>query len=154
MDTQLGIARMPPHEDPDDVWLAWANEYPTLRAVNLTCLELQDGSATFLLGDVPFPPNPNGAVNGGFVALAADQVMGVLAARAAPTGSVPVTAVLNLAFHAPAIPPLTMSAEVVPGGRFVSTIEVIVRRADGARCCTATGTMAVGSAQRRSSSRG
>jgi len=150
LDTKLGIARMPAHEDPDDVWLTWANEYPTLRAVNLTCVELRDRSASFLLDDAPFPPNPNGAVNGGIVALAADQAMGILAARTAPTGSVPVTAVLNVAFHAPALPPLTMTAEVVPGGRFVSTVEVIVRRADGARCSTATGTMAVGSPRRRS----
>jgi len=150
MDTKLGIARMPAHEDPHEVWLAWANAYPTLRAVNLTCVELKDRSAIFLLDDVPFPPNPNGAVNGGFVTLAADQAMGVLAARTAPTGSVPVTAVLNVSFHSPAQAPLTLEAEVVPGGRNVSTIEVVVRGADGSRCSSATGTMALGSPTRRS----
>jgi len=154
MDTKLGIATMPAHEDPHDVWLAWANAYPTLRAVNLTCVELADRTATFVLDDVPFPPNPNGAVNGGIVALAADQVMGVLAARTAPTGSVPVTAVLSVSFHAPALPPLSIVAEVVPGGRFVQTIEVVVRGADGSRCSSATGTMAVGSPTRRSSQGG
>jgi uncharacterized protein (TIGR00369 family) len=149
MDTKRGIATMPAHEDPHDAWLTWANAYPTLRAVNLTCVELQDRTGTFLLDDVPFPANPNGAVNGGIVALAADQVMGILAVRTAPTGSVPVTAVLSVSFHAPALPPLTMTAEVVPGGRFVSTVEVVVRAADGTRCSTATGTMAVGSPKRR-----
>jgi len=149
LDTKLGIATMPAREDPHDVWLDWANAYPTLRAINLVCVELDDRTATFVLDDVPFPPNPNGAVNGGVVALAADQVMGVLAARTAPTGSVPVTAVLSVSFHAPAQAPLTLRAEVVPGGRFVSTIDVVVQGADGARCSSATGTMAVGSPMRR-----
>jgi len=149
MDTKLGIEVMPAHEDPDDVWLGWANGYPTVRALNLTCTELAEQSATFSFDEVPFPPNPNGAVNGGMVALAADQVMGVLAARTAPTGSLPVTAVLNVQFHSPAYPPITFHAQVIPGGRFVQTVEVVAHDADGRRCSTATGTMAVGSPRRR-----
>jgi uncharacterized protein (TIGR00369 family) len=148
-DTTLAIATMPAHEDPHDAWMAWATAYPTLRAVNMRCVELGDRSGTFRIDEVPFPPNPNGAVNGGIVALAADQAMGILAARTAPTGSVPVTAVLSVSFHAPARLPLSLRAEVVPGGRNVSTVEVVVRGADGARCASATGTMAMGSPTRR-----
>jgi uncharacterized protein (TIGR00369 family) len=149
MDTKLGIETMPAHEDSDEVWRQWATDYPTVRAINMLCSELTDGSATFALDDAAFPLNPNGAVNGGMVALAADQVMGVLAARTAPPGSVPVTAVLNVQFHSPAYPPLTFDAWVIPGGRFVQAIEVVARDVSGRRCSTATGTMAVGSPNRR-----
>ena len=148
MDTKLGIAAMPAHEDSDESWVEWANEYPTLRAVNLRCVEITLASAICVLDDVPFPLNPNGAVNGGMVALAADQVMGIMAARAAPTGSFPVTAVLNLQFHSPAQPPVTLHARTLPGGRFVTTVEVVAERADGVRCATAIGTMAVPSKRR------
>lgn len=150
MDTKLGIAAMPTHEDADDTWREWAEAYPTIRALNMTCSRVESRSAVFVLDDAPYPPNPNGAVNGGMIALAADQVMGVLAARVAPTGSVPVTAVLNVAFHAPALPPVTLVAQAIPGGRFIQTIEVVAHGADGRRCSTATGTMAVGSSGRRS----
>jgi acyl-coenzyme A thioesterase PaaI-like protein len=149
MDTKLGIAAMPAHEDADETWRRWANAYPTVKAINMLCADLSRGAATFVLDDVPFPPNPNGALNGGIVALATDQVMGVLAARVAPTGSVPVTAVLNVQFHAPAHTPVTLLAQAIPGGRFVQTIEVVARGADGRRCATATGTMAMGSPDRR-----
>lgn len=150
MDTKLGIAAMPAHEDADETWREWADAYPTMRALNLTCCRVDGRTAVFELDQVPFPPNPNGAVNGGIIALAADQVMGVLAARVSPTGSVPVTAVLNVAFHAPAFPPVTLVAQAIPGGRFIQTIEVVAHGADGRRCSTATGTMAVGSSGRRS----
>jgi len=150
MDTKLGIARMPAHEDTNEVWREWACSYPTVRALNLICAEVGARRATFVLDDVPFPPNPNGAVNGGMIALAADQVVGVLSARVAPTGSVPVTAVLTVVFHAPAYAPITMEAHAIPGGRFVQSVEVVARGADGRRCSTVTGTMAVGSPNRRS----
>lgn len=150
MDTKLGIAAMPKHEDADELWRDWATSYPTLQALKLTCIEVGARSAAFALDDVPFPPNPNGAVNGGIIALAADQVIGVLSARVSPTGSVPVTAVLSVVFHAPAYAPLTLVAQAIPGGRYVQTVEVVARGADGRRCSTVTGTMAVGSANRRS----
>jgi uncharacterized protein (TIGR00369 family) len=149
MDTKLGIAAMPAHEDDDDAWRAWADGYPTVRAINMNCTEVRQGSATFVLCDPPFPPNPNGAVNGGILALAADQIMGVLAARVAPTGSVPATAALSVQYHSPAYPPLAIAATAVPGGRFVQAIEVVVRDGEGRRCATAMGTMAVGPGTRR-----
>lgn len=149
MDTKLSISAMPEREDADDVWLQWATNYPTVLVVNMTCTDISLQSATFIFDDVPFPENPNGAVNGGMVALAADQVMGILAARVAPTGSMPVTAVLNVQFHSPAYPPIKFLAQVLPGGRYVQTIEVVAYDSEGRRCSTAMGTMAVGSANKR-----
>ena len=148
MDTKVGIAGMPAHEDSDQAWQAWADGYPTMRAVNLRCTGVGALAATFILDEVPYPPNPNGAVNGGVLALAADQAMGVLSARVSPTGSVPVTAALAVQFHSPAYPPLTLRAQAIPGGRVVRAIEVIVHDAEGRRCSTASGTMAVGPVRR------
>lgn len=144
MDTQGSIAAMPAHEDPNTAWVDWVNSYPTFLASGLRCLEMGEGEARFGLDETLFPLNPNGAVNGGVVALAADQVMGALAARVTPTGAVPVTATLQVQYHAPAFPLLTLDAVALGGGRVIQAIEVIVRNADGRRCCTATGTMAVG----------
>lgn len=150
MDTKLGIAAMPAHEDSDETWREWADAYTTVRALNMQCTDVGERTAIFVLDDVPFPANPNGAVNGGMIALAADQVLGVVSARVAPTGSMPATAVLSMVFHSPAFAPVTLTAEAVPGGRFIQTVEVVAVGADGRRCCTVTGTMAIGSPTRRS----
>lgn len=150
MDTSTAMATMPAHEDADDDWRAWADSYTTVRALNMQCTEMGERTATFVLDNVPFPANPNGAVNGGMIALAADQVLGVVSARVAPTGSMPATAVLSVVFHSPAFAPVTLTAEAVPGGRFIQTVEVLAVGADGRRCCTVTGTMAIGSPSRRS----
>jgi len=143
MDTRSSITSMPAHEDDDDCWRAWADRHPSVRAINLVCTEVSADTATFVLDEVPFPANPNGAVNGGVIALAADQVMGVLAARGGPTGSAAVTAALTVHFHAPAFAPVTFRARAIPGGRSVLTIEVVAHGADGRRYSTATGTMAI-----------
>lgn len=148
MDTQTRIAAIPAHEDPDVAWVDWVNSYPTFLASGLRCLEMGEREARFGLDDTLFPLNPNGAVNGGVVALAADQAMGALAARVTPTGAFPVTATLQVQYHAPAFPSLTMDAVVLGGGKMIQAIEVIVRNANGQRCCTATGTMAVGPVRR------
>jgi uncharacterized protein (TIGR00369 family) len=142
---------MPSHEDGDEHWTTWAAGYPTVCALNLECNEVRATTAEFVLGKPPFPPNPNGAVNGGIIALAVDQIMGVLAARVAPTGSMPVTAVLNVIFHAPAFAPVTLTARAVPGGRSIQTIEVSAHGADGRLSSTSTGTMSVGSPNSRGS---
>lgn len=148
-ETTTAVRAMPLVEDDDAAWLAWATSYPTLVAINLTCVALGPASGTFSLESAPFPENPNGAVNGGFVALAADQVMGILGARSAQPGSVPVTAVLNTQFHLPAYAPLILHGSVIASGRSVQTIEVVVTNRDGGRAATATGTMYVGSPDRR-----
>lgn len=149
MDTTAGMRAMPRHEDPDDEWRAWADGYPSFASAGLRCVEISDTTAVFEFGGTPFPLNPNGAVNGGIVALAADQIMGVLGARLAPTGSMPVTAVLQVQYHSPAVAPLTLTAQAVHSGRTLQAIEVVVHDARGRRCSTATGTMSVGALARR-----
>lgn len=142
MDTAAAIKMVPRCEDSDETWLAWANEWATLRASNLACTRISAASADFVLEETSFPLNPNGAVNGGMVSLAVDQVMGVLAIRTASTGTHPVTAVLQVHFHRPAYPPLTFGARLIPGGRNIRTVEVVVHDRDGRHCVTGTGTMA------------
>ncbi|HWJ08493.1 MAG TPA: PaaI family thioesterase [Nocardioides sp.] len=149
MDTTAGLRALPRHEDPDADWVAWADAYPTFVGAGLRCLSMGRTRASFAYVGTPFPLNPNGAVNGGIVALAVDQIMGVMGARVAPTGSMPVTAVLQVHYHSPAIEPLRMDATAIHAGRNLQTIEVVVTDARGRRCSTATGTMAVGSLEQR-----
>jgi len=149
MDTTTSLRAMPRHDDPNDDWHAWADRHPSFALAGLRCVEITDTTAVFEFSGTPFPVNPNGAVNGGIVALAVDQVMGVLGARVAPTGSMPVTAVLQVQYHAPAIAPLTMDAKAVHSGRTLQTIEVVVHDARGRRCSTATGTMSIGALEQR-----
>jgi uncharacterized protein (TIGR00369 family) len=141
-DTSIAISQMPRKDDPHEAWLSWANEYATLRASRMVCIRIDHEGAEFVLEENPFPLNPNGAVNGGVVSLAVDQAMGVVAIRAADTGSAPVTAVLQVNFHRPAFGPLTLRARRIPGGRNISTVEVSVDDRDGQLCATAMGTMA------------
>ncbi|MFJ9390449.1 PaaI family thioesterase [Nocardioides sp. NPDC101246] len=148
MDTQTRMAAIPAHEDPDVAWRDWVNSYPTFLASGLRCVEMGERKARFGLDETLFPLNPNGAVNGGVVALAVDQAMGALSARVTPTGATPVTANLQVQYHAPAFPEITMDAVAIGGGNVIQAIEVIVRNAKGQRCCTAMGTMAVGPVRR------
>jgi uncharacterized protein (TIGR00369 family) len=149
METTAKLRALPRHEDPDEAWIAWADTYPTFVNAGLRCITMDRTTATFEFTGTPFPLNPNGAVNGGIVALAVDQVMGVMGARIAPTGSMPVTAVLQANYHSPAIEPLRMEATAIHSGRNLQTIEVVVHDSRGRRCTTATGTMAVGSLEQR-----
>jgi uncharacterized protein (TIGR00369 family) len=149
MDTTARLRALPRHEDPDEDWIAWADAYPTFTAAGLRCLTMGRTQASFEYVGTPFPLNPNGAVNGGIVALAVDQIMGVMGARVAPTGSMPVTAVLQVSYHSPAVEPLRMDAIVLHAGRNLQTIEVAVHDARGRRCSTATGTMALGRLEQR-----
>ncbi|KAA1421899.1 PaaI family thioesterase [Nocardioides humilatus] len=149
MDTTAGMRTIPRHEDSDDAWRAWADSYPSFSSAGLRCIEIVGPTAVFEFSETAFPLNPNGAVNGGVVALAVDQIMGVLGARIAPTGSMPVTAVLQVQYHAPALPPLRMEARAIQNGRALQAIEVVVHDALGRRCSTATGTMAIGRLEQR-----
>ena len=149
MDTTAQMRAIPRHEASDEEWRAWAEAYPTFTSAGLHCVEMGRRTATFAFDGTPFPLNPNGAVNGGIVALAVDQIMGVMGARIAPTGSMPVTAALTVHYHSPAIQPLRMEATALHGGRNIQTIEVAVHDARGRRCSTATGTMALGKLEQR-----
>ncbi|MBP2389391.1 PaaI family thioesterase [Aeromicrobium fastidiosum] len=142
-DNQEAIQQLPRQDDAEQSWLDWANGYSTLAASGLTCTRIDADGADFVLDKANFPPNPNGAVNGGIVALVADQAMGVAAIRTAPAGRQPVTAVLETHFHRPAFAPLTLTASVIPGGRTIRTVQVVVRDKDGKHCASATGTMSM-----------
>lgn len=149
MDTTTQMRAIPRHEDPDEDWRAWADVYSTFASAGLRCVTMRGREATFEFDGTPFPLNPNGAVNGGIVALAVDQIMGVMGARIAPTGSLPVTATLTVHYHAPAVQPLRLEAVALHAGRNLQTIEVAVHDSRGRRCTTATGTMAVGKLEHR-----
>lgn len=149
MDTTTQMRAIPRHEDDDEDWRAWADGYPTFASAGLRCVAISRTQASFEFDGTPYPLNPNGAVNGGVVALVVDQIMGVMGARIAPTGSMPVTATLTVHFHAPAVQPLRMEAVALHGGRNLQTIEVVVHDSRGRRCSTATGTMAVGALEQR-----
>ena len=125
-------------------WLGWANALPFCRDVGLVCLELDDSSAIFRMERSTLTPNPNGAVNGGMVAAAADQVMGALTLRMSARGLLPATGSLHIQFHLPALAPLTFRATPLGGGRRTKFVEVVVADRHGNRCATSQGTMIVG----------
>jgi uncharacterized protein (TIGR00369 family) len=89
-------------------------------------------------------PNPNGAVNGGIVVAAADQVMGAMAMRVSEEGQLPATGSLHIQYHRPALAPIVFSATPLGGGRRLKFIEVVVEDRDGNRCATSHGTLVAG----------
>jgi uncharacterized protein (TIGR00369 family) len=125
-------------------WIGWANALPFCRDIGLVCLELDDGSATFRMVRSTLMPNPNGAVNGGIVAAAADQVMGALTRRMSANGLLPATASLHVQYHLPAHAPLTFRVTSLGGGRRTKFMEVVVEDKDGNRCATSQSTMIAG----------
>jgi uncharacterized protein (TIGR00369 family) len=133
---------VPGPADPADSWLTWANDWPSLRALGIECLRLDQRAAEFTIAAVSFPANPNGSVNGGILAAAADQAMGVLVMRGCPPGLTPATVSLHMQYHQPALAPLRMRAELLPGGRRVQFVEVVIEDRAGVRCATGHGTMA------------
>ena len=126
-------------------WPAWANTLPFCRDLGLVCNELNTESAEFRMARPALTPNPNGAVNGGIVAAAADQVMGALTRRTSDDGALPVTGSFHIQFHLPAMAPLTFRGTSLGGGRRTKFVEVVVEDRDGNRCATSQGTMIAGS---------
>lgn len=149
MSARTSVELMPPHEADEHAWVAWFNGQQVYRATNLACIAVGAEEAAFEMDGSSLPLNPNGAVNGGVLAMACDHVMGALGMRVVPTGQLPVTASLNVLFHAPAIAPLRLGATLLNAGRRVLAIHVDVRGDDGRLCSTAAGTMAVSSLLRR-----
>lgn len=125
-------------------WFEWANALPFCRDLGLRCVEFDDSSAVFRMERPALTPNPNGAVNGGIVAAAADQVMGAVARRVGAKGLLPATASLHVQFHLPALAPLTFRAISLGGGRRTKFIEVVVEDREGNRCATSQATMIAG----------
>lgn len=130
----------PSPDAPVEEWVAWANGWRSVAALNMVCLGLDETGGDFFVESVPFPANPNGAVNGGMLAAIADQVFGILAMWASPM-FVPATANLQVEFHRPLTGSATIRGEVLPGGRRLQFLEAVLRDDRGRRCVTAHGTM-------------
>ncbi|BDX33423.1 hypothetical protein TUM20985_39700 [Mycobacterium antarcticum] len=131
----------------DDIdWVGWANALPYCRELGLVCLALEAHSAVSIMDCSTLTPNPNGAVNGGTVAAAADQVMGAITRRQNVDG-LPATGSLQFQFHLPAMAPITFRATTL-GGRRTKFIEVVVEDHNRDRCATSQGTMIVGGSSR------
>ncbi len=125
-------------------WVAWANSLPFARDLGLECTEFGTATAAFRMEKSTLTPNPNGAVNGGLVAAAADQIMGAMTMRVSDEGLLPATGSLHIQYHRPALPPLTFVATSLGGGRRTKFIEVVVEDRIGRRCATSQGTMIAG----------
>jgi acyl-coenzyme A thioesterase PaaI-like protein len=143
------IESMPAHEADEDAWKDWLNHHPVYRESQLTCTTMGLEEATFLMDGSSLPLNPNGAVNGGVIAMACDHVLGALGMRVVPTGRLPATATLNVLYHAPAYPPLGLRATLLNAGQNMLAIRVEAQGSDDRVCSTAAGTMAVSSWERR-----
>lgn len=133
-----------PPSGPTVDWLTWVNALPYCRDVGLVCTEFNAMSAIFRMERSTLTPNPNGAVNGGTVTAAADQIMGALTVRMSEPGLLPATGSLHIQFHSPAHAPLTFRATGLGGGRRTKFVEVVVEDRDGNRCATSQGTMIAG----------
>jgi uncharacterized protein (TIGR00369 family) len=125
-------------------WIVWANDLPFCRDLGLRCVEFDDASAVFVMERPALTPNPNGAVNGGIVAAAADQIMGAVTLRMSREGMLPATGSLHIQFHRPALAPITLRASSLGGGQRTKFVEVIVEDRFGNRCATSQGTMIAG----------
>jgi len=132
----------PPFEAPPAAWLTWANELHNFVETGLRCLTIERGSCEVVLEESPWSLNPNGAVNGGLCVAAADQVAGLVALTAMPTGSLPATATLHAEYLRPAFAPLTLRGSVAQRGRRLVFVAVDVFDSSGRLCVRCTGTMA------------
>lgn len=133
-----------PAGDTDADWLSWVHTLPFCRDLGLVCEEFTAEVAVFRMARPVLTPNPNGAVNGGIVVAAADQVMGAMAMRVSDPGQLPATGSLHIQYHLPALAPLLFRATPLGGGRRMKFIEVVVEDANGNRCATSHGTMVAG----------
>jgi uncharacterized protein (TIGR00369 family) len=125
-------------------WIGWANNLPLCRDLGMRCVEFDEASAVFVMERPALTPNPNGAVNGGIVAAAADQVMGAVTLRMSRKGMLPATGSLHIQYHRPALAPITFRAASLGGGNRTKFVEVIVEDRFGTRCATSQGTMIAG----------
>lgn len=71
-----------------DAWRDWAENLVACRALGLHCRSIASGEVEMVMDEALYDLNPNGAVHGGLVANAANQVMGVAVTGALPAGQV------------------------------------------------------------------
>ena len=135
------ISQPPAPEASAGDWMDWANAMPSLKALGLTCTSMTEGATEFVLDPRSFPLNLNGAVNGGVVACAADQAMGITAVRGARSHPYAFTISMTTQFHRSAMPPLVLRAKFVAGGSRVAFVNIEMEGADGSQCASAQGAL-------------
>lgn len=142
---RLNISRPPGRRAAEAEWIDWANSMPSLHATGLTCTAIDATRARFSLRPFHnFPENVNGAANGGLLACAADQAMGITAVRGADSGAYAFTISLSTQFHRAAVgSPLELRAEYIAGGSTVGFVHVEVLDARGNLCASSQGAMRV-----------
>ena len=121
-------------------WAAWADALAGSKAAGLRCRNISPGEAELVLEESPLALNVNGAVHGGLVAYAVDQVMGIVVTSALPEGQVAVTSTLSMEYHWPARLPLVFHGRASRVGRAVAFIDVDVE-SDGRVCSRGRGSM-------------
>ncbi|MEU6008321.1 PaaI family thioesterase [Streptomyces sp. NPDC047453] len=142
------VSEPPSPEAPEGDWTDWANLMPSVAALGLECTAMDEERAEFVLDSRFFPLNANGAVNGGLLVSAADQVMGVMAVRGARSHAYAFTISMAAQFHRSAMPPILVRAEFVPGGKRVAFVNVEMEGADGVRCASAQGALRMSAGER------
>jgi uncharacterized protein (TIGR00369 family) len=120
----------------------WFNMLPVVTSWGLRCTRVAPGSAEVVMEVDETHRNPSGAVNGGVLALLADQVGGLVAASLAPRGDrTPVTAMLSMRCLRPAErAPLVAAGTAEKWGSRLTFLTVEVADHLGATCASVTGT--------------
>jgi uncharacterized protein (TIGR00369 family) len=119
----------------------WFNELPVVVFFSLNCTELRPGDARFLMDTPDSLRNPDGAINGGLIAAAADLAAGIAASSGGAEFLGSATSDLSIHFMAAArLTPLVIEASVLRKGRRSCVPHVRISDAEGKLCAVATGT--------------
>lgn len=120
---------------------AWFNSLDVMASLGVECVSLAPGRAVSVLHAEDRHRNPNGSVNGGYLAAAADVTAGAAVSSTGGVDAQSATADLSLHFLAAAVSgPFTVEAEVLRRGRSSCVPTVRITDADGVLCVVATGT--------------
>lgn len=130
-----------PQPEPGDwlAWRDWAARQPTLGAFGIEDATFADGRVTASIRSLSTPLNPNGAVHGGLVAAALDQIGALASLTRAPADHGVLTCTLGIEYLRPAILPLTGIGQVQRSSSSLvfTRIELSSR---GKVCAAASGT--------------
>lgn len=124
-------------------WRDWAAALPFVKVLGLTPDVMTPSHVTCRLEHSAGPLNPNGAVNGGLILAAADQVMSLAAMTVVAPGRMVATATLDTHFLRPALLPLVFEARVTRTGQMLTFVQMEMRGADGRPCLSAMGSWSV-----------
>ena len=120
---------------------SWFNDLDVMRSLGVECVSLEPGRAVALLHVEDRHRNPNGSVNGGYLAAAVDVTAGAAVSSSGEPAAQSATADLSIHYLTGAGPgPLRVVAEVLRRGRRNCVPTVRVTDADGTLCAVATGT--------------